>query len=96
MQSALLTVSHPPVQPQLAHDAQNIHFPSGLQLLAANVGGNEAASPTNPCTREEMVRVTWESGAPGREGVQGEWRIPEKVGHQAMRVWFMGPVNGGH
>lgn len=66
MQSALLTLSHLPVKPQLAHDAQNVHFPSGLQLLAANVGGNEAASSTNPCTGEEVVRVSWESGAPGR------------------------------
>lgn len=41
----------PPVQPQLAHNAQNVHFSSGLQLLATNSGGDEAACPANPCTR---------------------------------------------
>lgn len=46
----LLTRTDPPVQPQLAHDAQYVHFPSGLQLLTAYAGGDEAAGPANPCT----------------------------------------------
>lgn len=46
----LLTPTDPPVQPQLAYDAQYVHFPSGLQLLTAYPGGDEAACPANPCT----------------------------------------------
>lgn len=46
----LLTPTDPPVQPQLAYDAQYVHFPSGLQLLTAYPGGDEAAGPANPCT----------------------------------------------
>lgn len=50
MSLVLFTSIDPPVQPKLAHDTKNVHFPSGLQLLTANSGGDEAASPANPCT----------------------------------------------
>lgn len=34
---------YPPVYAQMAHDAQDIHLPRVLQLLAPDPGGNEAA-----------------------------------------------------
>ena len=49
MVKCLAQAADPPVQPQLAHDAQNVHFPEGLQLLAADAGGDEAAGPADPC-----------------------------------------------
>lgn len=55
----------PPVQPQLAHDAQNVHFSLGLQLLTAYSSGNEAASPADPCTGR-----SWGEGVGSHQGLE--------------------------
>lgn len=63
----------PPVQAKLAHDAQNVHLPSGLQLLAADVGGDEATCPADPCTgsnQREVGEVTGDQGM-GETGEHG-------------------------
>jgi hypothetical protein len=46
----VLFTMDPPVQAQVAHDIQNVHFSSRLQLLAADASSDEAARPANPCT----------------------------------------------
>lgn len=70
--SVLSSSTDPPVQPQLAHDAQNVHFPAGLQLLTANSGGDEAASPANPCTGHSQGGDREVTGDQGTWG-PGEW-----------------------
>ena len=60
---------HPPVQPQLAHDTQDVHLPSGLQLLAADAGGDEAASPADPCAGYRGPGKGSHRGQAGGEGI---------------------------
>lgn len=76
----LLNAVDPPVQPQPAHDTQDVHFPTGLQLLTANSGGNEAASPADPCTGHSQGgdrEVTGDQGT-RRPGKWGTWETGDQ------------------